>query len=784
MRIEIKNDYKKKIPEWLISELNGDMLLANLLLNRGINTKEKLESFLYPAKYEPIDPDEFSNMNSTIKRLLKAIDENEKIIIYGDYDVDGVTSTSIFVSFLKKFNVKVDYHIPDRFKEGYGMSKNVIRDITENFDLILSCDCGISNYEEIKLAKKLGLDVIVTDHHDLPEKLPPADFILTPKFLPTDNRAHNLPGAGMAYYLVKGTLNYLVKNNLTDKYLKTKVKSEEFIDLLALAIVADVVPLKGENRYLLQKGLNYLKNTERNSLNKLFKLIGINKKLINEEDIAFRIGPIINAAGRMENANIAVEMLLAEDEKFLEKLIKKMLKINKRRKKLQEKIILEAENMLKKEFFADEPNKAIILYQPHWHEGLLGIAAGRLAEDYNLPVLLMSLKEDEKTITGSARSISGIHINNMLKKVKDHLIKAGGHEAAAGFSLERDNYMLFKKKISAIINEKLKKISRERVFEVDARINLSEIDLESYYSLRKLAPFGEKNPKPLFISENCKLLQSRSFSEDKHLRLLIKQSDAKKKAIWWWGGKENISSNLDLIYYLDINRFQGKENLQLIVEEAVDSDYSYTPTVQNEFLDFLKVIDMRNWKEKDNLKRRILSFNEAIYYQEGMEEKKYNPVIDRYKISKSKKLILISFPPDFLILRDLLYNNEPSELILAFNRKDLYEKDSFLNKLMALIKYVLNEKNGMLNVAELAVLTGELEVTIEVALKYLEAAGYLNLDKISENNYFIKRGNKIEEGKKNIYKNNLKDLLKESNSFKKFLLDSSSNKILNYIKKG
>ncbi|MGM0409544.1 MAG: single-stranded-DNA-specific exonuclease RecJ [Bacillota bacterium] len=778
MNVKIHELANKKIPKWLLNEVEGNKLIANLLLQRGIDNKEKLLEFIDPDNYTATKTENFKNMNNAVNRIIKAIKLNKNILIYGDYDVDGITATTILLLYLKSLGANVSYHIPDRFKEGYGMNKKVIKDKAKSTDLILSCDCGISNYEEIKLAKKLNLEVIVTDHHDLPEKLPPADEILTPKFFNEDHKAKSLVGAGMAYYFVKGIENHIEKNNLN---IKSQLKSENFLDLLSLAIVADVVPLKGENRYLLQRGLKKIKNTNRKALVKLIELSGISQSIISEEDIAFRLAPIINAAGRMENGSIAVELFSSNEKEKIEKKAKKMIKINQRRKDLQKEMIEEAELMIHEENIDPENKKVIILYQPHWHEGILGIGAGRLSEKYNVPVLLMSLKNDEKTVTGSARSIEGININHFLKKVKKFLIKAGGHAGAAGFSLKRDKVMLFKKNLETLLNKKLSNMSIKNEIKVNAEIKLNNIDINSYYKLRILAPFGEENPKPLFISKDCSVLQERNFSENKHKRLLLEQKNSKQTAIWWWGGDEELNNNMDIIYTLDINRFQGKENLQLNIKNIINSKKMKLNNKREKysFLEELKIIDLRN--SNVNSKIEEIEKKDLAYYLEGEKKKKYTPVITRYDIKNCDSLVLLTIPPSLSILKDLVYNNEPKKLVLAFNKSKLSENKSFLNNFLALIKYVITNKNGKFNISEISVQLGELEETVELALKYIEAAGYIYLEKINENNFFISKNSNGNKEKKIKYKKNLRELLKESYSFKKFLLKVESEKILNYI---
>ena len=784
MKIKIKNK-NKKMPDWLLKEVGNNKILAKILYNRGIDTEEKLRKFLYPSEYKATSPKEFFNMKDAVNKILKAVTDNKKIIIYGDYDVDGITATTILVSFFEKLQVEIDYHIPDRFNEGYGMNKNVIKSLAENdVDLIITCDCGISNFEEIQLAKELGIEVIVTDHHNLPEKLPPADVILNPKFFDINHSSYYLPGAGMAYFLVKAIINNFNENDNYKKF-KDEIKANYYLDLLALAIVADVVPLRGENRFLLKKGIKYLKKTKKNSLNKLFEMSGINKKLINEEDIAFKIAPIINAAGRLKSADIVVEMLLSKNQKKVEKLTNKLIKINDQRKKIQQKIIKEAEKIIETE--KNFEDKAIILYRPHWHQGLLGIAAGYLSEKYKTPALLMTLKNDKKTITGSARSIAEININEQLKKAGNYLLSFGGHAGAAGFSLNRDKYTIFKKKLSSLLSEKLNKISKVETIEVDEQLKLSNISLEDYYNLRKLAPFGAENEKPLFLTKNCQLVESKNFSDNQHKRLIIKQNRAKMTAIWWRAGKEEIPDNLNLIYYLDINRFKGQKNLQLVIQNVIDANYSYQAYNEDNFLESIEIKDFRNWLKNKELKNKIYNLNNAVYYREGINKledvnkKKFQPEIDRYKVNSCNKLVILSFPPSLSVFKELIYNNKPSKIFLAFNKIDLNKNENFLNNLMSFLKYIILEKNCYLDISNAAVVTAESERLVKAGLKYLESAGYLEVEEINRNNYLLKRGGKSKNSKKRIHKNRLNTLLKESLSFKKFLFEVNTEELLKYI---
>ncbi|MGM0369846.1 MAG: single-stranded-DNA-specific exonuclease RecJ, partial [Bacillota bacterium] len=323
MTIEVDYQQQIELPAWLVEKVNGDRLLAKLLVERGIDSPSEVEQFLHPDSYQATSYNEFPNLEEAVELIQLAVEENKQICVYGDYDADGVTSTAILVAMLRAIDADVAYHIPDRFEEGYGMDSAVVRDLAANgIDLIITCDCGISNQSEVSLAKELGLDVIVTDHHDLPEELPTAaDYIVSPKLLAEDHRAYYLPGAGMAYFLAQAVLE-----GRADKL------AADLIDLAALAIVADVVRLRGENRYLLQRGLKSLAATNWFGVAELCRVAGIELFQISEVDIGFRLGPRLNAAGRIAKADIAVELLLCQEEQRAKMLADKLDEINQQRK--------------------------------------------------------------------------------------------------------------------------------------------------------------------------------------------------------------------------------------------------------------------------------------------------------------------------------------------------------------------------------------------------------------------------------------------------------------------
>ncbi|NLD50317.1 MAG: single-stranded-DNA-specific exonuclease RecJ, partial [Clostridiaceae bacterium] len=424
-----------KISQEIIEAAGSDELLARIFFNRGFKDPETIRQMLDERFYKPTLTSEFPSIDSAVDIISKAIDGNKKICVYGDYDVDGVTSTAILVECLGIFTGEVVYHVPDRFTEGYGMNEEVIRRLhSEGISLIITCDCGISNINEINTAKELGISVILTDHHTIPAQLPKADVILNPKLLEDGHRARNISGCGMAYFLCLALL----------KSRGMEERAEEGLDLLALSLIADVVSLNGENRYLLKKALPRLFNTKRVGLKKLFDIAGKNGELSTEEDVAFQIAPRINAAGRMESARLPVELLLCKNPDDARRMAEKIDFLNMERKSVQQRIIDEAIQMVE----TRKKNKTVlVLFGEFWHHGIIGIAAGRICELYKKPAILLSMKEDGCTVVGSARSVEEINIYELIVKCSKRLIKFGGHSQAAGLSLKKEDMEAFTREL-------------------------------------------------------------------------------------------------------------------------------------------------------------------------------------------------------------------------------------------------------------------------------------------------------------------------------------------------
>lgn len=766
MKVDIIYTKNSKIPSWLIEEVKGNKLLATILFERGFDTPDKVRQFLTPELYQPTDPVDFPGMNEAVELIIKSVQNKQKTCIYGDYDVDGVTATTILVNLIKLIGGEVIYHLPNRFTEGYGMNQAVIRELSEQVDLIITCDCGISNHQEIALAKSLGLTVIVTDHHHLPQELPPADVIVSPKLLADDHPAQHIPGAGMTYYLAQAVLAAQQRQN----------ESQQFLDLVALAVVADVVPLLDENRYLLKEGLEILANSERPGIQELCKICGIVQAEISEEDIGFQIAPRLNAAGRIINAQIAVELLLTSHQHEAKNLARELDQINSRRKELSEQIYEEAKAQLGKGF----ANQPIILYQPHWHQGVLGIAASKLCEEYYVPVLLLGLKEDGKTITGSARSITGIHILEALEECAEFLTKYGGHVGAAGLSLAHDRLIGFQKSLEKILLDKLKKLGDKREIRVDGILPLSAVDRKAYFELQKLAPFGAGNPLPIFLCSDVEVVYHRATTNNKHLRLILKEQNIQHPAIWWWGGERELTPRIDLVYSIGLNRWQGREEIQLLVNQVINREVGEeVEKYQVETLEF-KIEDWRNWQELGN---RLPEFNNPAFYYEGIPRTDFPELINRYRFCTAETLVLLSCPPSFHVLQELIFAIRPTSLILAYSNRELTSNEMFVKRLLGLIKYIVEQKSGRSDIYQLSTLTAELENTVMIALKNFAEQGLIEVEFFGVDEFLLKKGNGQKKSGNLGNKDRLGILLNESRAFRKYLLTSSIKEIKSLLQR-
>ena len=545
-------DFLEKFPEY-------SPLVLQLLWNRGLNDQTLIDEFFNPDYESDLhDPFLFSDMEKAVDRILKAAQNKEKVAVYGDYDADGVTATVLLVELFQKLGISGQVYIPDRRKEGYGLNKEAILWLEKKgVSLIVTCDCGVSNFEDVELAKQKGIDVVITDHHHIARKLPKAYAVICAKKKNEKYPYQELTGVGVAFKLAQAIQSKL-KSKLEPGFEKW------FLDLVCLGTVADVAPLLGENRTLVKYGLSILEKTKRLGLLALMKTARVDQEKIDTHAIGFRMTPRLNAAGRMDHANNAYKLITAQTEGEAEKYARQLEETNRTRQKIQEKIFKEVKVLVEKM----PKEERIILEADHdWRVGVVGIVASKAVEEYGRPVLLM--EKDIKESMGSARSIPKFNIIEAIASCSDILLEYGGHALAAGFTLENKNINEFKKRLENLAREKLKDEDLISAIEIDAEINFDQISWELYEQIEKFAPFGGDNEKPVFALKKMKIVDLLGVGlKGKHLKL--KLADLENK-VWSAIGfnfgnlkdKLKIGNLVDIVFELEANQWNGNRELQL-----------------------------------------------------------------------------------------------------------------------------------------------------------------------------------------------------------------------------
>ncbi|MCX5751838.1 MAG: single-stranded-DNA-specific exonuclease RecJ [Candidatus Saganbacteria bacterium] len=539
-------------------------MFAQILLNRGITGIEEAEKFLSPKLSYLRDPFEIPHMKEAAARILTARERGEKVAVYGDYDVDGVTATVLLVETLKYLGMDVSYYIPHRYDEGYGLNETAIRKLSaEKVNLIVTVDCGVSNVAEIGLAKSLGMEVVVTDHHNIPPTLPPAFAIVDPKLIKEPHPSKTLAGVGVAFKLAWALFK--------SAGLKDKEALVNLMDLVALGTVADVVPLTGENRIFVYQGLQLLNQKKRLGIKHLIEVAKISKS-IGSHQINFGLAPRLNAAGRLEHASSAAELLLSKDPFESQQIAAELNRINIRRQGIGSDIREEVFALIEQE--RSRENKVIFLAGKQWHPGVIGIVASRVAEECYRPVVLVGVENG--VARGSARSIEGFSVFALLKHAEDLFLDFGGHEGAAGFSIETSKLGELKERLQAAAEKQLSAELLVPVLGVDLELHFTEIASVFIKELGRLESYGEGNPVPVFMSREVILTDLRKVgAKGMHLKFVFSDGEKSMEAIGFGFGilaeVLDLDKTYDIAYNLSLNDYGGYENPQLSMVDIRES---------------------------------------------------------------------------------------------------------------------------------------------------------------------------------------------------------------------
>ncbi len=561
-------DYKKwvyrSVDELKVQEISKKFdispMIAAVILNRGIHELDDIERFIDRDITKFHDPSLLKDMDKAVSRIKEAINHKQKITVYGDYDVDGVTSTAILVDYLLKCGGDVNYYIPDRIDEGYGINKNALDRLKqEGTNLIITVDSGITAVEEIDYAIELGLDIIITDHHECKEEIPNACAVINPKQEGCNYPFKDFAGVGVTFKLIQA---------LAGKEKQIEVMND-YCEIVCLGTIADVVPLLGENRLIVYYGLKKMHDTHNLGLKALNKASGISSnKKISTGFIGFGIAPRINAAGRVGSALRAVELFLTNNQKKAEEIAYELNEENKNRQTTEAQILEEAFEMIEKDIDLSE-QKVIVLSGANWHHGVIGIVASRITEKYHRPTILISIEGDEGK--GSGRSINGFNLFTALSACSNDLVKFGGHEQAAGLTLHTENIAVFYEHIDTYAQENLCDDNLIPRIHIDYRISIDQLDFGTIRQLETLEPFGMGNPAPVFALQNVVISNLRAVGEGKHLKLTLEQDGRYIDAIGFNMGnyeQKFITQDIvDVAGSLGINTYNGKDSVQIIVKD-------------------------------------------------------------------------------------------------------------------------------------------------------------------------------------------------------------------------
>lgn len=544
----------------LAEALDISPVTARILASRGLETPDNAGNFLSPALSGMLDPFLMAGMEQAVSRLVSARQGNESVCIYGDYDVDGITATALLVSAFKSLGIRADYHIPHRMEDGYGLNRDALQLLaSQGYQLVISVDCGVTAIEETRFCREIGLDLIITDHHQPLEQLPDAVAVLNPHRPDCPYPFKGLAGVGVAFCLLVALRSSLRKQNLLHG---NEPDLRQWLDLVALGTIADMVPLTGQNRLLVSAGLQRMGNGCRTGLAALKSVSGI-KGTVSGGQVGFRLAPRLNAAGRLESAMPGVELLLTDDPAIAARLAQELDTANIERQQVERRILDEAEALLELNTWSDQ-RFSIVLFSPFWHPGVVGIVASRLVERYFRPAILIA-QDEAGGGKGSGRSIPGFHLLDALHALSPHLLRYGGHKAAAGLTVRTDELEAFAAGFEQIAASQLADADLTPVLTIDAELAMEDLSLTLVEEIERLAPFGIGNAEPTLLIRNLRVLEARTVGEG-HLKMRLEKDKKIIPAIGWRMAGGPVPSLIDLAGTPEIDTWGGTERLQMRVK--------------------------------------------------------------------------------------------------------------------------------------------------------------------------------------------------------------------------
>ena len=710
LKSEDTNDGLAKI-QAIAEELGINPIIAKLLYNRGYTDVASAKSFIYMESEMLSNPFLMKDMELGIKRVASAIQNKEKITIYGDYDVDGVTSVCTIYLYLKSKGAIVDYYIPNRAGEGYGVSCSAIDGIVEGgTKLIITVDTGITANDEVEYAKSLGVDVIVTDHHECRSDLPEAVAVINPHRPDCEYPFKELAGVGVVFKFVCAYEEYVSGKKRYEVAMKIFA---EYADFVAIGTIADVMPIKGENRIIVSYGLKMIENTNRIGLSALIEASYAKndaqrndrrkkKTKITSGYIGYTIAPRINAAGRIKTASMAVELFLSEDKREAMNIAEELCKTNKERQNEENSIMQEAYGMIEK--YDVENNPVIVLDADHWHHGVIGIVSSRITEKYCRPSILVSFEGNEPDVPfeenvgkGSGRSVKGMNLVDALCYCSDHLVKFGGHELAAGLSVKRCELDKFRTLINEYARNNLSDEDMVPTLEIDSIVNFSDVTLALAESLQILEPYGVGNPIPVFALKGISVNELSGISDSKHTKFVFGDGRHTISAMYFSNSPESldiyVGDKVDILFNVDINEWGGRKSVQLIIRDIKPSTAQKADTIT----DRERFEQIKNGAQilpsEDVIPKRddfaVIYKLFLSHLRSGVNKLTHRDIISKVNhVNSTKKIGYIKLKFIIMIMKELniVTLDEPEEEVYVFNirytsNKTDLDKSNLLRKL-------------------------------------------------------------------------------------------------------
>ncbi len=766
------------VPARLSDEISGHPLVVRALMRRGLVDPAAARAFLNPLEYSPTPPDELPGMQTAVECLTRAIQSNVPILVWGDFDVDGQTSTTVLVSGLQGLGARVDYHIPVRASESHGIKQPVLQRILESSrperpGVLLSCDTGISAHQAVEYARQLGLQVVITDHHDLPPELPQADAIVNPKLLPEGHPLATLPGVGVAYKLVEALYGRAGRSEA----------ALDLLDLVALGIVADLALLRSDTRYLLQLGLERLRRTQRLGLRLMMELADLEPEWLSEEHIGFVLAPRLNALGRLSDANPAVELFTTSDPARARLLALDLEGLNARRKLLTDQVYQGTLAQLEQDPSLLEHN-VILLWHSDWPAGVLGPVASRLVERYHKPAILLASPPGEPA-RGSARSVEGVNITAAIDEAAhsreggDLLLGFGGHPMAAGLSIEAQRLPELRRRLSRAVGAQLGSAPAPPSLAIDDYLPLGELSLEMVSELERLAPFGPGNPPLLLASRNLHITrQSLVGRSAEHLLLTVEdETDTSRRVVWWNGAGEPLPDGIfDLAYIARASTYRGQRDVQVewvqarSIEDSAGELAAQRPA--------LHVTDYRRQANPLSIARHLLSQPGVQVWCEADASKRLGGVT-RGELAPCPVLAIFTIPPGPAELRLALQAAAPQEVILFADDPDMDRPDAFLERLAGLVKHALRSSGGQAGISALAAATAQRSEAVHLGIAWLAARGIIQIREQDADNVTFESGRGTPDAELASLSNRLDELLAEVAAYRAYFARADQNALVN-----